>query len=557
MGVDLKLAAHAGNLARASGITLALLAGMVFSLVLAVLLILDQSNPLLGLGISLGVTVLVNSLVFFLAPWVMDWMQSLLYHTRWVSLTDISKRSPEAGRVIQWVCQQHRLQTPRLGIIADDNPTAFTYGSLPNQARIVVSQGLFKYLEDDEAAAVYAHELGHIVHWDFALMTLAQTLVQALYLIYVYARTMLRGDGKGKAAIQNAAVAAYVFYVIGTYLILYLSRVREYFADHFAAGVTGNPNGLAQALVKIAYGIVQESQHQKEPSRLLEGTRALGIYDPKAAAPSGTVYRIGQDPQQVGRVFLWDLFNPWAGWMELNSTHPLTGKRIRALSTYAEQMGLEAAFDMGRIVAVGQRLDRQRLYQGFALDITIYLAAWLGLALGAGIGWLLFGGQARYWSILGVALIGWGLGLLLKTLVMYPQLGRPAEEDVLTLMTDPYASPLRGRPVQLTGNLIGRGDSGYVFGSDLKLQDQTGLLLLRYASRFGPLGNFLFGASQVEGLIGQSVQSTGWFRRSVMAWLELEGLRTPGRRVASYPRFWNWLLGLGAILGGLVVMAIG
>jgi Zn-dependent protease with chaperone function len=43
---------------------------------------------------------------------------------------------------------------------------------LPDTARLVVSKGLFTYLDDDEAATVYAHELGHIVHWDFALMTL-------------------------------------------------------------------------------------------------------------------------------------------------------------------------------------------------------------------------------------------------------------------------------------------------------------------------------------------------------------------------------------------------
>ncbi|MCC5644238.1 M48 family metalloprotease [Nostoc sp. CHAB 5824] len=71
--------------------------------------------------------------------------------------------SPETAKIIRQVCQQKNLKTPRLGIINDQNPTAFTYGSLPNSARLVVSQGLFTYLDDDEIA-VYAHELGHIVH---------------------------------------------------------------------------------------------------------------------------------------------------------------------------------------------------------------------------------------------------------------------------------------------------------------------------------------------------------------------------------------------------------
>ncbi len=106
-----------------------------------------------------------------------------------------------------------------MGIINDQNPTAFTYGSLPNSARLVVSQGLFTYLDDDEIATVYAHELGHIVHWDFAVMTAASTLVQICYLIYSTASRFSRGggDSKIKNAIQTAALVAYIFYIIGTY----------------------------------------------------------------------------------------------------------------------------------------------------------------------------------------------------------------------------------------------------------------------------------------------------------------------------------------------------
>ena len=253
-----------------------------------------------------------------------------------------------------------KLKQPKLGIIDDQNPTAFTYGSLPNSARLVVSQGLFTYLEDEETAAVYAHELGHIVHWDFAVMTVASTLIQICYLIYIFARRMgSRGSSKSKDAFQSAALVAYIFYFIGSYLLLYLSRTREYFADHFAAETTGNPNALSRALVKIAYGIVEEGSRNPEPSRLLEGTRALGIYDAKAATATGTAYRIASSPEKVGRVFLWDMFNPWGWWMELSSTHPLTGKRVQALSTYAEQLGLEIEFDMGKIIGEGNHLSKK------------------------------------------------------------------------------------------------------------------------------------------------------------------------------------------------------
>ena len=540
-----------GNLALASAVTLSLIGGMVLVLVLAVVFIMGSENPGTGLAISVAITLIFNIAAFFLSPWLMDLTQRWLYQTRWVSLADIAELSPETAEVIQRVCAEKKLKQPRLGIIDDQNPTAFTYGSLPNSARLVVSQGLFTYLEDEEVAAVYAHELGHIVHWDFAVMTVASTLIQICYLVYIFARRMSRGgSSKSKDAFQNAALVAYIFYVVGSYLLLYLSRVREYFADRFAAETTGNPNALSRALVKIAYGIVEEGSRNREPSRLLEGTRALGIYDAKAATSTGTAYRIAESPEKVGRVFLWDMFNPWGWWMELSSTHPLTGKRVRALSTYAEQLGLEIEFDMGRVMGEGKNLNRKRLYGSFAQDLILFRLETIGLLVGLVCG-TLFASNAFF----AFPLIGFGLGLIGKALVMYPKYKNAPATNILDLMCDPYASPLRGKPVKLEGQLIGRGQAGYKFGSDLKLQDKTGMLYLHYKSRFGAIGNFLFGMKRVQNLIGSQVNSSGWFRRGIMPWMDLVRLETAdGTIVNSYHRFWSFLLGGGAIAIGLFLI---
>ncbi len=552
LGLKIPLAAG-GNLILASGVTLTLLFGMVLVLSLALIFILESPNPTQGLIIALGITIALNFLAFFFSPYLMDLTQKWLYGTRWVSLVDIDAKSPETAAVIQRVCQERNLKQPRLGIIDDQNPTAFTYGSLPNQARLVVSEGLFTYLDDEEIATVYAHELGHIVHWDFAVMTLASTLVQITYLIYVFTRRLQRGGDKVKEIANSIAMAAYVFYLVGTYLLLYLSRTREYFADHFAAETTGNPNALSRALVKIAYGILEENQEAKEPSRLLEGTRALGIYDAKAATSVGTAYRITSNSSQIGRVFLWDLFNPWAWWMELSSTHPLTGKRVRALSTYAEKLGLAIEFDIGRIVGEGRTLNKKRLYGNFILELFLYLAEILGILAGLVVGFLML--ETHPIIIIAAPIIGFGLGHLIKTLVIYPNFKDAPETDVLTLMSDPYASPLRGKPAQLHGELIGRGQAGYAFGSDLKLQDPSGMIYLRYNSRFGPLGNFLFGMKRVQSLIGMQVKNVGWFRRGIAPWMDLAQLTSDnGTVVNSYHRFWSFVISIGAIVLGIVIL---
>ncbi|PSF38607.1 peptidase M48 [Aphanothece hegewaldii CCALA 016] len=558
IGVKLAMRGIGGNLALASGVTIFLLFGMMLVSCLALLFIVNNQDPVMGLGIAVVLTLIFNTLVFFVSPWIMDLTQHWLYKTRWVTIAEIKRHSPESAYIIQQICQEKKINQPRLGIIDDQNPTAFTYGSLPNQARLVVSQGIFTYLADDEAATVYAHELGHIVHWDFAIMTSAATLVQITYLIFVFVRQIGRKDDKLGNAASLVGFGAYIFYIIGTYLTLYLSRTREYFADHFAAEATGNPNGLSRALVKIAYGILEQQQNSHQPSSLLEGTRALGIYDAKAAVSIGTAYRITSDPSQIGRVFLWDLYNPWGWFTELNSTHPLTGKRVRALSTYAEQMDLPTEFNMANVIQEGNQLEYSKLYGNFIIDVLLLNAQLIGIFLGLLLSAILFKSTSSHAIVfLALPIIGFGIGTLIKLAVMYPSMARATNTDIFTLMSDPYASPLRGRPVKLKGQILGRGDAGYQFGSDLMLQDATGIIFTRYSSRLGGLGNFLFGWRKVQKLIGEDVRIMGWFRRSItpsLDWIQMSHRTTT---IKSYHRFWEMVMGIIAIaIGGFLLFSV-
>ena len=551
VGVKLAIARFAGSLALASTVTLSLIFGFVLMLSLAFVFIVNSSNPGFGLILAVVITVLFNLAVFFISPSIMDLSQKWLYKTRWVNLAAIRQRSPKTADIITQVCADRGLSQPRLGIIEDQNPTAFTYGSLPNTARVVVSEGLFTYLDDEEVASVYAHEMGHIVHWDFAIMTLGSTLVQVCYLLFVF---IDRLGNKAKDALQTVSFAAFAMYIVGTYLLLSLSRVREYFADHFAAEVTANPNALSRALVKIAYGIVEEGKRSEKPSQLLQGTRALGICDSKAAVITGNMYRSSTASGKMGRVFLWDMFNPWARWSELNSTHPLTGKRIRALANYAEQLDQEVEFDMASILREGYKLSKQRLYGGFALDLVLYLAEVLGLLLGFLLGLLLTDPDQPLLWFLSFPLIGFAAGTLIKALILYPDYAKAPVTDILELMANPYASPLRGIPAQLDGRLIGRGEAGYVFGSSIQFQDPTGLLYLRYCSLLGPIGNFLFGLKRVNRLIDSQASVLGWFRRGAVSSLDLIRIRSEnGGIVNSYPRFWSLLLGASLLIFGLVL----
>ncbi|MCT7990463.1 hypothetical protein [Laspinema olomoucense] len=193
-----------------------------------------------------------------------------------------------------------------------------------------------------------------------------------------------------------------------------------------------------------------------------------------------------------------------------------------------------------------------KLYGGFVGDLFLYTAPTIGLFAGAiaSVAFPLPGGEFK---MISYTLIGLGIGLLVKTFVMFPNFEQAPETDILTLMGDPYASPLRAQPAKLKGELIGRGDAGYAFGSDLKLQDPSGLLFLRYASRFGPIGNALFGMKKVNSLIGMQVHSLGWFRRGVAPWMDLIQLESQNEtKVNSYHRFGSFVTS-----GVMIIVGIG
>ncbi len=175
--------------------------------------------------------------------------------------------------MIRAVCEQYGFTLPKIGIIPDKNPNAFTYGSIRSNSRIVVTEGIFAFLNEGERAAVYGHELGHIRNNDFIIMTIASTLLQVVYEIYYFSKELSkkRGGKKGNPFAMIALVA-YIFYIVGNYTLLYLSRIREYFADAFSAEHT-DPNHLAEALVKIALGILATPEN----NRLVESTRHIGI----------------------------------------------------------------------------------------------------------------------------------------------------------------------------------------------------------------------------------------------------------------------------------------
>lgn len=501
---------------------------------------------------------------FTLGPWILDLCLRCLYRFQWRS----PEQLPDHLRAfIARVCGEHNLRFPSVGLIDDGAPTAFTYGHHPSNARVVISRGLLELLEPAEVEAVVAHELGHARNWDMALMTIANLVPLLLFLLYRFA--MDRGKDKG----WIVGLGAYVIYIVSEYIVLWFSRTREYYADRFAGQVTGNPNALASALVKIAYGLAAQKgissekakdkeaeQARQKERRRAERIAALGpmnIFDKNAAvalvmgsASRGDAASAQLDPERVKGAMQWDLWNPWATYYEIHSTHPLVAKRLRYL-------GDQAAHLEQKPLVVFDRQPPESYWDEFLIDLSILALPTMCFLVGVALcvtTWL----QGHFW---GLAFLAGGAGVaglasVIKTRFAYRHDFFP-HLSVAALLHKVKVSAVRPVPVKLTGKIIGKGVPGLVWSEDFVLQDRTGILFIDYRQPLA-LWNFLFGLFRASRYQGKEVRVAGWFRRSPVPYLELYKLEVldgsePSRHCYTYVA--RLVCGGLLALAGFVAMA--
>lgn len=536
-----------------STLTLGSLFSFVFVIVASVFYLVGDFNaPLLIYGV-----LIFGILSWLIGPTIQDFIMKLLYSARVIDFDDFSRENPMTANLISKICDERNIKVPTIYKINDLNPTAFCYGSYPGNSRVAYSTGLNHYLNEDEFTSVIAHEMGHIVNKDFIVMTVANILLQLLYALYVVlAKSRKSSSDSNKSILPIIGLVSYLFYMLGTYLILYLSRTREYLADNFSANATGNPNALSSALIKIAYGITEQPKNDR---RLLEGTRAMGFFDHKSSdslssrcssaviektsAFSRTDSRDAFSIIGIEKIFLFDLYNPWAFFSELNSTHPLTAKRIKAMSDMATEMRLEQPYNFEAIDIYGRTIDKGKMFSQFFMDFFImllpYIAGFVAILL-------MFSNTKNLFLIPIFA----GLGVIVLNYYKYSSHTDFKKTTVFELMCNPYASPVRGEPCELEGKIVGRADAGNKLSASMTMQDESrSIINLNYVSIFGMIGNLFF-SWKVDSLISNEARANGWFRRSVAPIIDLKDMYISANNIRSYPHIWGYI-------GGLLLIIIG
>lgn len=446
---------------------------------------------------------------------VSPWMIRLFFSINW----DENAIPPAARDFVDRLCAEQNLPRLRVGIIESATPNAFAFGRLQRDARIVITRGLVELLTEEETCAVLAHEVGHVAHYDFAVMTAASIAPLLLWQIYAWTNRINN--------LRLVSYAAYLAYWIGQFLVLMLNRTREFGADHFSARATHTPNALCTALIKISYGMVKQGsqlkrlaeqgdKHEKKAARRsLQFGRALSLMGIMSASNNTNALALGMSSaEQTERVMRWDLVNPWARVYELNSTHPLTAQRIAALNREATRQGLAPSYPLPT--------DTRPRWGAFPLEFLIWGAPLLCGFLLVSSGWI---GKdlVRMGVMLPTHLGPWlmilaGASWAVRIGFRYRGSFRP--QKVGLLLEDLDVSEMRPRAITLTGEIIGNGLPGAFWSPDLILRDETGMifLLCRLST---PFGRLFFALRNADRFIGEQVKVEGWYRRGLRPYVEM------------------------------------
>lgn len=221
---------------------------------------LSGGNP--SPGVFYGV--IIGAVIYALITYFAGARMSLAINgAREISRQD----NPRLYRIIENLAITDGLPMPRVFVMDDPAPNAFATGRNPKKAAVCATTGLLAIMNDDELEGVFAHELGHVKNYDIRVSMIAFALaaVISIFADIILRMTWFRSNDRennNQVVLILAIVAAILAPLVATMIQLAISRRREYLADATGALTTRYPEGLADALEKIAqHGSVLKRQN--------------------------------------------------------------------------------------------------------------------------------------------------------------------------------------------------------------------------------------------------------------------------------------------------------
>ena len=161
---------------------------------------------------------------------------------------------PRLHEIVERLSTNNGLPKPKVAMVNSPVPNAFATGKSPKSSLVAVTTGILDVLDNDELEAVIGHELSHVRSRDVLVLTLASVFsTVAWYLVrfglFGGLQTRNRNSAGTSAIVLLVAITTWV---VSFLIIRAISRYREFSADRGGAIMTGKPDKLANALLKIS-----------------------------------------------------------------------------------------------------------------------------------------------------------------------------------------------------------------------------------------------------------------------------------------------------------------
>jgi heat shock protein HtpX len=312
-----------------------LLMTLLFGLIYAVMVVIGTTFfHFADFTFYLVISVVMMVIQYMLGPKLVEWGMRVKYVKK--------EEYPKLYAMVESLAVKANIPTPRIGISQVSLPNAFAFGRTMKDGRVCVTEGILNLLNEEELKAVLGHELSHLKNRDVLTITLLSVIPIILYRIAWSFLFYRRRDNQGGAVLIG--LAALLFYFITNLLVLYASRIREYFADRGSVLLGNKPSTMATSLYKLVYGSARMS---KDSLKDVEGLKAFFVNDPSRASSeikelaqldldrSGTI-----DPSELELLKTQEVKLKFGDkLMELLSTHPNMLKRIKRISEYKPGLG--------------------------------------------------------------------------------------------------------------------------------------------------------------------------------------------------------------------------
>ena len=239
---------------------------------------------------------------------------------------------PRFRSIVSSLAARAGLPMPRLYIIDRPEPNAFATGRNPEHAAVAVTTGILDLMDGRQLTGVLAHELSHVKNRDTLVGTIAATIGGAISFIAQMAQfQMIFGGRDDRQGGGFGALIAIILAPIAALIIqLAVSRGREYGADASGAALTGDPEGLAEALERL------EGATKQRGILARLGRPGYGPSQAPTPAPAPAL-----NPAFAHLYIV----NPLSGrdLGGLFSTHPPIEERVERLRSMSRQRGRSAA----------------------------------------------------------------------------------------------------------------------------------------------------------------------------------------------------------------------